>query len=232
VIIEDVAPQFAPVPPQGPRLDMGRCMVTNRQFATFLADPASAGWCRDGKDALANAERAYLDHWPDGRPAPDMLEDPVVNVSAKAAVAYLQWSSTRIRRPLRLPTADEWRLAAHAGRPEAEWLDDEIKKHRVNYRGTFARLSAVAEFGTNPYGICDLVGNAYDLCFDPSAAAAGGGILSACGGASWSPRSELEEPLRVDWYTCRRDIGFRCVSSRAMEVWEATADTGRDGDDA
>ena len=96
----------------------------------------------------------------------------------------------------------------------------------MNYRGTFSQLSAVAEFGANPTGICDLVGNAYDLCLDPSAGA-GEGSLSGRGGSWSSPRTELDEPLPIDWRSCRPDVGFRCVTAAARPGGSIDAENAR-----
>ena len=84
-----------------------------------------------------------------------------------------------------------------AGRADPGWIEDELGNERVNYRGTSARLSGYAEFGSNPYGICDLLGNAYDLCLGSEPGLDGEQVLWACGGASWSPREELGRSLRM-----------------------------------
>ena len=98
VIIPDIVPQLVPVPGSAPPLRMGRYLVTNRQFFTFLSDPANAVWCRGGAEAAAHADSAYyLGHWQGDSPVPDTLEDPVVNASAKAALRYLRWASDRVR---------------------------------------------------------------------------------------------------------------------------------------
>ena len=70
--------------------------VTNAQFAEFLA---ATGY------APAVAHR-FLAHWVDGRPAPGTQDQPVTFVDLDDARAYCAW------RGGRLPTEDEWQLAA------------------------------------------------------------------------------------------------------------------------
>ncbi|SMF04607.1 Uncharacterized conserved protein [Cellulosimicrobium cellulans J1] len=70
--------------------------VTNAQFAEFVA---ATGY------APAVAHR-FLAHWVDGRPAPGTEDEPVTFVDLDDARAYCAW------RGGRLPTEDEWQLAA------------------------------------------------------------------------------------------------------------------------
>ncbi len=209
VIIPDETPQLAPVPPQRPRFEMSRYHVTNRQFFSFLNDPANAGWRRHGSDARRHADEHYLEGWPGGRLPPELSQHPVVSVSPAAAHAYARWAGRRLRRPLRLPTVSEWRLAARAGRA-GDWLAEDIELGRVNYNRTANDLSGVGEFALNPYGIADLLGNAHDLCLRDDPTGTGTGLV-ACGGAYWARAGQLEAVLPVRAYECRADTGFRCV---------------------
>ncbi|MFE6233781.1 formylglycine-generating enzyme family protein [Cellulosimicrobium sp. NPDC057862] len=70
--------------------------VTNAEFAEFLA---ATGY----EPAVAHR---FLAHWPDGRPAPGTEDEPVTFVDLDDARAYCAW------RGGRLPTEDEWQLAA------------------------------------------------------------------------------------------------------------------------
>jgi formylglycine-generating enzyme required for sulfatase activity len=70
--------------------------VTNAEFAEFLA---ATGY------VPAVAHR-FLAHWADGRPASGTEEEPVTFVDLDDARAYCAW------RGGRLPTEDEWQLAA------------------------------------------------------------------------------------------------------------------------
>ncbi len=81
--------------------------VTNAEFAHFLGD---------SNYEPVRPER-FLDHWTDGRPTESQLDMPVTHLNLTDARAYAAWAG------LRLPTEDEWQLAAqsHAferGQPE------------------------------------------------------------------------------------------------------------------
>lgn len=70
--------------------------VTNAEFAEFLA---ATGY----EPVVAHR---FLAHWKDGRPVPGTEDEPVTFVDLDDARAYCAW------RGGRLPTEDEWQLAA------------------------------------------------------------------------------------------------------------------------
>lgn len=70
--------------------------VTNADYAGFLAD--------SGYRPAASSR--FLAHWEQGRPPPGRDADPVTYVDLDDARAYAAW------RGARLPTEDEWQLAA------------------------------------------------------------------------------------------------------------------------
>ena len=77
-----------------------RTEVTNAQYARFLD---ATGY------RPLRAER-FLAHWAGGRPAPGTENAPVTHVDLADARAYATWAG------MRLPTEDEWQLAAETGR--------------------------------------------------------------------------------------------------------------------
>ena len=96
--------------------------VTNAEFAEFLA----TGW-RPADDAR------FLAHWVDGAPAAVDADRPVTHVGLDDARAYCEW------RGGRLPTEDEWQLAAglpgfRRGTPEVwNWTESEHSDGRTRF---------------------------------------------------------------------------------------------------
>src|SRR5262249_37605204 len=65
VILPDGPPALIPVPPDRPRFEMAQLLVTNKQYAQFLAEPDNADWRRGGPAATLGADSFYLGHWAD-----------------------------------------------------------------------------------------------------------------------------------------------------------------------
>jgi formylglycine-generating enzyme len=213
VILPTGPPPMVPVPPDAPRFRIAQTMVTNRQYAQFLADSENRDW-RPGTLPAPG----YLAQW-QGDGFAVLSEHPVVNVTAMAAEAYTRWASRRWGREVRLPRADEWESAARAGRTRDDFATADADAGRVNFRGSEARLSATGVFPLNEYGVADLIGNAYDLCLAPGAVSAAEGVIG-CGGTFRTPRHLLGRPVRVDPRECRSDLGFRCVQEVVQAVPE------------
>ena len=81
---------------------VARREVTNAEYARFVT---ATGY------RPLRAER-FLAHWVDGRPAPGTEEQPVTYVDLSDARAYASWAGCR------LPSEDEWQVAAEAGHLE------------------------------------------------------------------------------------------------------------------
>ena len=116
----DVAPyveEWKPLPPRlhdpaeltrsvtlGP-VRVATLEVSNAEYAAFLA---ATGY-------RPPIEHRFLAHWEDGDPVPGTEDEPVTYVDLADARAYAIW------RDARLPTEDEWQLAAPARREPLVW---------------------------------------------------------------------------------------------------------------
>jgi formylglycine-generating enzyme required for sulfatase activity len=76
--------------------------VSNAQYARFLAETGYR----------PRRPERFLAHWAGGRPEPGTEGEAVTHVDLTDARAYATWAG------LRLPTEDEWQLAAETGRLE------------------------------------------------------------------------------------------------------------------
>jgi formylglycine-generating enzyme required for sulfatase activity len=160
---------------------MGRCEVTNEQFARF--DPTHRSRLEHG-DFLqfSPGERG----WTLSRPT-----QPVVRVSWLQAMAFCRWLSQRTGRHFTLPTEAQWEYACRAGTTTPLWygtLDSDFARvanladasHQAIERfGEYSRpetipawrpadaryddrsrvSAAVGSYGPNPWGLCDMHGN-------------------------------------------------------------------------
>lgn len=194
-----------PIPPHDPALYMASSLVSNILFYHFVITHPE--WQPGGiKMQEGYADAAYLRHWRDGSPPPDFHNLPVTNISFHAAAAFAAWLSAQTQTVVRLPTLAEWETAVHANRKH--WLEEELAQRRICYRelpyyGPYPR--SVDLTPTNPWGIRDLLGNAYDMCTASDR-------LFRVGGCFTSSRKDLQvQHLITDKTTCRQDTGFRCV---------------------
>lgn len=138
---------------------------------------------------------------------------PVAYVTYADAVAYADWRSQARRRPVRLPTAYEWELAArglnHAIPYPWGWaLPDDRAQFDTDY------MTAVAQFAPNPLGLFDMAGNVaeWTLAADHSS-----DVTFAMGG-SWAERDPdlITVNRRTPFMKTYRDadIGFRLIEPR------------------
>jgi formylglycine-generating enzyme required for sulfatase activity len=125
--------------------------VTNAMFSEFMR---ASGY----KPAVPDN---FLKHWNNGK-IPASLEDhPVVYVSHEDAAAYAGWAGKR------LPSADEWQLAAQGPDGLIYPWGNEMEDNRCN-RNTNGITTAVKSFpgGRSSYGCYDMCGNTWELTRD------------------------------------------------------------------
>ncbi|REJ90099.1 MAG: hypothetical protein DWQ34_18090 [Planctomycetota bacterium] len=176
----------------------------------------------------------------------DVGRFPVESISWAEAVAFCQ-TLTRMAqlRPhyfqadpyvtrisgngYRLPTEAEWEFACRAGTESPFWCGDEsaqLNQAGWNVDNSGGRTHAVGELRPNPFGLYDITGNLWELCFDgwyadgypvtPDAPSidpvVDGAATVARGGAfDYTPRgfrSGFRLPAQTAYY-----IGFRVVLS-------------------
>ena len=122
--------------------------VTNAQYKVFL----------DASGYNPRISENFLKHWINGQ-IPEGKEDhPVVYVSLADARAYADWSGKR------LPTEEEWQLAAggevQSKYPWGNFLDE--GKYNPSTNGATSPVKTYPE-GRTPDGIWDLCGNTWEL---------------------------------------------------------------------
>jgi hypothetical protein len=129
--------------------------TTNRELLEFIkANPA---YLR-GRVIESVADKDYLSHWnsPTGFDE-DLGNRPVIFVSQPVAEAYCKW------RGKRLPTSDEWGLAAGEGRRKYPWGDQAPNDELANFgKGLFGKIlpGDSHPLGRTPEGIYHMAGNA------------------------------------------------------------------------
>jgi formylglycine-generating enzyme required for sulfatase activity len=127
--------EWKPLPPRLHRVVVEQRHVNQSQFAISVKEVTNgdiAGFLDDAKYWPVRPER-FLAHWRGGVPPPGTENQPVTFINLEDARAYARWSGQR------LPTEDEWQLAALAGllkraRPEVwEWTESEHSDGRTRF---------------------------------------------------------------------------------------------------
>jgi formylglycine-generating enzyme required for sulfatase activity len=158
---------------------IGRFPVTHDEYARFVhATGYPAPVIRDlplitlgGRDAIFR-ELAASYVWQSDQPPVGHGNHPVVLVRHEDVVAYCQWLSESIGRPVRLPTEAEWEKAARAGTDGLRYpwgndidpsrchlLTDPSIKHQCGTRPT-------GTYPPNAYGLFDVCGNVWEWVSD------------------------------------------------------------------
>jgi sulfatase modifying factor 1 len=164
---------------------------------------------------------------PAGPSAEDLPDHPVTQISGADAEAYCKWLGGR------LPTLDEWEVAARAGSRSRWPWGDTFDPHKANvWNGTnhvhntredgWVYTSPVRSFPPNAWQLYDVIGNVFEYCSDlpRDAALRGASELVAGRGGSWWCSSgtcnyfNLEDIGTMDRHGTLSNQGFRIAFSR------------------
>ncbi len=132
--------------------EIGRYPVLNVEYAEFV------------RTAGASAPP----HWPGGSLPEELADHPVVNVTWRDALAYVQWLAERTGKPYRLPTEAEWEKAARGedGRlwPWGNDWDAASANCQPAGPGRTTPRGQYSPAGDSPYGCADMAGNVWEWC--------------------------------------------------------------------
>ena len=158
-----------------------------------------------------------------------LMQHPVVHVAFEDALAYADWAGKR------LPTADEWEVAARGGlvdqdyawgsekTPDGRWLANvwqgPFPWDNKETDGWFW-TSPVGSFPANGYGLVDVCGNVWEWTSTPYAVSEGEQERRVIKGGSFLCADNYCHRFRpsalmgqtLDTATCH--MGFRCAADR------------------
>jgi len=186
-------PEMIPIP--GHKFAIGKYTVTFKEWDACVAagacgayQPSDNGWGRDSR--------------------------PVINVSWEDAQAYIQWISEKTGKTYRLPTKDEWEIAALAGSTTDYYWGNDVGRNNANCDGCGSqwdnrRTAPVGSFKPNAFGIYDMMGNVWqwtDTCWQ------GNCEKRMFFGGSWNHRPQDMRVITRNWFNTNkrmRYLGFR-----------------------
>ncbi len=119
---------------------LDRREVTNQQYKAYV-DAAGSRWPKN---------------WTDGRFPPGLEHYPVMGVSYAEAESFCKWAGKR------LPTEEEWEVAASGGQPQRyPWGEEFIEGYAVTKEKGVTGPTMVGAHpdGKSAYGVLDMIGN-------------------------------------------------------------------------
>lgn len=137
-------------------------------------------------------------------------QSPAVCVSRNDAKAYTEWLSKQTGFTYRLPSEDEWEVAARSGSKTSYWWGDTFGSGQANtgWGGTpwsNKSTSPVRAFEPNRLGFYDVVGNVWQWTNDDRGLAKGGAW-------SFSPEmAKAESELFISPSAAANYVGFRIL---------------------
>ena len=195
---------------------LGRFEVTVARYCRFLDDVSGGNPVEHPQIEMRGGTC---------RPRAGEQDKAVAWVGFEEAEAYCRWLSKKLRRRCRLPTEDEWELAARAGVRGAPypWGWGDPRGRAAFDRGSSLR---VGMFPPNRRGLHDMAGGVAEWC----AGTQGTGVGTAVRGGSWTERDpdQLTVFRRIRLPRAYRDadVGFR-IAAEVAGVGGAQAQTHR-----
>ena len=216
---------------------IGRYEVTNAEFEKFVKatgyitvaekDHNAQVYCDSLGEFIWCTDTAASWRFPQGKQFADYtqrLNEPVTCICFDDAIAYCQWAGVR------LPTLDEWEIAARAG-SRGTWFFgnrfDSIVRYgncwhaRSHYKPDssdgYPFTAPVGKYLPNDWGLYDMYGNVFEFCADkPAIFASHPEWASARGGSWWCSKYSCNFVNSVDIGRVHRrasfsNLGFRVV---------------------
>ncbi len=137
--------------------------VTNEDYKRFIDDTGHAA-------PESNSMSSKFRLWEGTSFPAGIARQPVVNVSWQDAVAYCRWLSKKTGKNFRLPTEEEWEVAARGGLakkpyPWGDGIDKKMAWYGQKWNG--ARTLEEAGYGkANGYGLLGMAGNVWQWTAD------------------------------------------------------------------
>jgi len=215
---------------------IARYELTNAAFAKFVEATGYVTLAERAKDAQVFEPGLEEFRWLEDSTAywrfpngisrggiEDKMDHPVTCISYWDAMAYCKWAGVR------LPTFDEWEIAAKAGSGDKYFegaTSENIgeyaniwhqKDHlQADHSDGYMYTSPVGRFKPNPWGLYDILGNIFEFCEGTLPRDNGRKVAHGRGGSWWCSKNSCASFNTifigsVSPYASFSNLGFRVV---------------------